>query len=65
MTAKQARMIEKLERHRAGPIELTQAECVALAETIGEKPVAITVVNTKAAVSLFLTQACSFRGRQA
>lgn len=34
MTKKQARLIEKLERHRAGPIELTQAECVTLAETI-------------------------------
>ncbi len=34
MTRRQARLIGKLERHRAGPIELTQAECVTLAETI-------------------------------
>jgi hypothetical protein len=34
MTTKQAALIAKLERHRAGPIKLTQAECVTLAETI-------------------------------
>ncbi len=34
MTKKQAALIEKLERHSGGPIELTQDECVGIASVI-------------------------------
>ena len=34
MTKNQAALIAKLERHRAGPIELTQAECARIAKVI-------------------------------
>lgn len=34
MTKKQAALIEKLERHSGGPIQLTQDECVGIAAVI-------------------------------